>query len=258
MPLYMDQHDTAGASPQDLARAHEFDLDRQDEFGVRFLTYWHDYEGGVANCLVEAPDAAAVNRVHAIAHGSLANRIITVDESEVAAFLGRTRDPESAPIDEGATRTIVFTDIVGSTANLEELGDEAAMVLLRTHNRIVRRLVAEHGGREVKHTGDGFMLAFDTSPQAVRFSLALHQALAETDIAVRIGVNQGRPLAEDGDLFGLAVNIAARLCDRAGRGQTLASAEVVAFASEFDFVEIGPLELKGLSRPVLGFRLNNP
>jgi class 3 adenylate cyclase len=56
----------------------------------------------------------------------------------------------------------------------------------------------------------------------------------------------------------MAVNIAARLCDRAGRGKTLASAEVVALAGEFDFVEAGSLELKGLSRPVLGFRLANP
>ena len=111
MPLFMDQHDTKGASSEDLARAHENDLAVQDEYHVRFLTYWLDYQQGLANCLVEAPNSETVNEVHSVSHGLLANRVIAVNPSEVAAILGRLRDPDHGEI-ESATRTFAFTDVV--------------------------------------------------------------------------------------------------------------------------------------------------
>lgn len=264
MPLYMDQHDTSGARAEDLARAHDADLDIQDEYRVRFLTYWLDYPAGLANCLVEAPDPETVNRVHAASHGLLANRIIPVDPTTVAALMGRVTDPGPEPIDEPATRTIVFTDMVDSTARLSELGDEAALEIHRAHNRIVRSVLADHHGRELKHTGDGFMLAFDSPSDAVGFSVDLQQALGQhsathpdSSIKVRIGINTGRPVAEEGDFFGMAVNVAARLCDRAGPGEVLASETVAQLTSGlgFAFAHTGPLELKGVSEPVTGYRL---
>lgn len=266
MPLFMDQHDTAGASPEDLARAHTADLAVQEEYGVKFLTYWLDYERGVANCLIDATDPDAVNRAHAAAHGNLAGRIIRAQKDEILAFLGRTHD-EGGPIDEPATRTIVFTDIVDSTAQLDRLGDEAAMANLREHNRIVRDVLAGHRGRIVKSTGDGFMLAFDSPSDAVSFTIRLQQALLThsddnpaTAIRVRIGINAGEPVAEDGDLYGIAVNVAARLCDQAGTGEVLVSAVVagLTMGKGFTFAEIGTLELKGLSSPVAAYRVEFP
>lgn len=263
MPLFMDQHNTDGAAPEDMARAHVADLELQATHGVKFLTYWLDYEGGVANCLVDAPNPDAVNRVHAAAHGKLAGRIIPVEEREVLTFLGRTDDPPGT-INEPATRTIVFTDIVGSTAHLEKVGDDAAMETLREHNRIVRRVLEGHRGRVVKNTGDGFMLVFDSPSDAVRFTIELQQGLAafsaespERAIRVRIGINAGEPVSEDGDLYGLAVNVAARLCDMAGTGEVLASAAVVGLTmgKGFSFFDAGAMELKGLSAPVLAYRL---
>lgn len=266
MPLFMDQHNTDGASPEDLARAHTADLAVQEEYGVKFLTYWLDYERGVANCLVDAADPEAVNRAHAAAHGNLAGRIIPAQKDEILAFLGRTHD-EGGPIDEPATRTIVFTDIVDSTAQLDRLGDEAAMASLREHNRIVRDVLAGHRGRIVKSTGDGFMLAFDSPSDAVSFTIRLQQALlthADADpanaIRVRIGINAGEPVAEDGDLYGMAVNVAARLCDQAATGEVLVSAVVagLTMGKGFTFAEIGALELKGLSSPVAAYRVEFP
>lgn len=263
MPLYMDQHNTDGAAPEDMARAHVADLEVQATHGVKFLTYWFDYEGGVANCLVDAPDPDAVNRVHAAAHGNLAGQVIPVDEREVLTFLGRTEDPPGT-INEPATRTIVFTDIVGSTAHLEEVGDEAAMETLREHNRIVRLVLEDHRGRVVKSTGDGFMLVFDSPSDAVRFTIGLQQSLSAYSvehpnraIRVRIGINAGEPVSEDGDLYGLAVNVAARLCDMAGTGEVLASAAVagLTMGKGFSFSDAGAMELKGLSAPVLAYRL---
>lgn len=264
MPLFMDQHDTAGASPEDLARAHQADLAVQEEHGVKFLTYWLDYERGVANCLVDATDPEAVNRAHAAAHGNLAGRVIPAQKDEILAFLGRTHD-EGGPIDEPATRTIVFTDIVDSTAQLDLLGDEAAMESLREHNRIVRDVLAGHRGRIVKSTGDGYMLAFDSPSDAVAFTIRLQQALAAhsdahpaNPIHVRIGINAGEPVAEDGDLYGIAVNVAARLCDQAGKGEVVASAVVagLTMGKGFTFAEIGALALKGVSSPVVAYRVD--
>ena len=264
MPLFMDQHDTHGASPEDLARAHTADLQIQAEYGVKFLTYWLDYQGGIANCLVDAPDPAAVNRAHAAAHGQLASRIVPVDASEVLAFLGRTVDP-AGTITESATRTIVFTDMVDSTAQLDEFGDAAGMETLREHNRIVRRTLGAHRGREVKNTGDGFLLSFDSTSDAVRFAIELQKVFSvyseqNHPIRVRIGINAGEPVSEEGDLFGLAVNVAARLCDHAAAGEILASAAVagLTMGKGFDFADAGTVSLKGLRHPVPTFRLQPP
>lgn len=261
MPLYLDQHDTHGASPEDLARAHVADLEVQAEHGVRFLTYWLDYEQGVANCLVDAADSDAVNRAHAAAHGNLATRVVAVDEDSVLSFLGRTSDPKGT-INESATRTIVFTDMADSTAQLDALGDDRALETLREHNRIVRSVLPDHRGRIIKNTGDGFMLVFDSPSDAVRFAISLQAALARHSadnepIRVRIGINAGEPVAEDGDLFGLAVNVAARLCDWAASGEVLCSAAVagLVMGKGFEFRDLGALELKGLSMPLATYRL---
>lgn len=257
MPLFMDQHDAKGAEPENLAQAHQRDLAIQDSYNVRFLTYWLDYGRGIVNCLVEAATPEVVNEVHARAHGMLANRVIPVDRSEVAVLLGRLTDPEDGIVEEPAQRTFVFTDMVGSTALFEALGDDAANRVRRDHDRLVRNLLVPHLGREVKHTGDGFMLVFASPVNALSFAESLQAELAEKDIAVRIGINAGSPLAEGGDFFGMAVNVAARLCELGAAGDILVSPDVVdeASAEGFRFVPIGPRELRGLSAPLIVYRL---
>ena len=255
----MDQHDTRGASSEDLAKAHENDLAVQAEYNVRFLTYWLDYPRSQANCLVEASDAEAVNRVHGAAHGLLANRVIPVTPSEVASILGRLRDPDDGQF-ESATRTFAFTDMVGSTALLDTLGDKAAFEIFRDHDRLVRMLLDRHSGREVKQTGDGFMLAFTSPADALHFSISLQRELSDQVIAVRIGLNTGTPVAEGGDFFGMAVTVAARLCELAAAGEILASQEVVGGATEAGlvFTEVGPVQLKGRASPITVYRLEVP
>jgi hypothetical protein len=82
MPLYIDIHKVVGASPQDLAHAHEKDLARQGKHGVRYLKYWHDPKAGRIFCLCEAPSAEAARAVHREAHGLLAEEIYQVEEHE--------------------------------------------------------------------------------------------------------------------------------------------------------------------------------
>jgi len=158
--------------------------------------------------------------------------------------------------------TIVFTDIVGSTATLELLGDEAAVGILSVHNRLVRRLAADSRGVVIKNTGDGFMLDFDVASDAIGFSLALHTLLASyteghpgRGIQVRIGIHAGPAMAVDGDLLGLAVNIASRLCDRAEPGGILASEGVRHLASGSAAVFIVDEPLTGLIEPVRVYRV---
>src|SRR6185436_8100016 len=109
MPIFMDRHNLANTSPEDLARAHQMDLSIQDKYGVKFLTYWFDHRCCRVFCLVDAPDAATALKVHQESHGFLPTEIIEVNPVVVEAFLGRISDPNAVvasnePIAESAHR----------------------------------------------------------------------------------------------------------------------------------------------------------
>jgi thioredoxin reductase len=112
----------------------------QDDLGVRYITYWFDYPAQRAFCLVDAPDADTAQAVHAAAHGLLPNRIIPVKEADVRLFMGSPPDDEwpGRGFVGSSVRAIMFTDIVESTALTAQLGDTAAMEVLRAHNSVVR------------------------------------------------------------------------------------------------------------------------
>ncbi len=260
MPHYLDRHDGVDVSADELARTHLADLSVQDRYGVDFLTYWYDYRQQKAYCLVEAPSPETAIEVHAEAHGNLPSEIIEVDLEDVLGLLGRATDPDSnQPIAEPATRTILFTDIVGSTALIDRLGDDFVVEMVHRHDEIVRSILGQHGGREVKHTGDGLMLSFDSPTAGVRFAIELQQRLAElrasepdTPLVVRLGINTGEPIAKGTDLFGAAVNLAARLCDRADAGAILVSDVVrgLTLGKGFRYGESQRMELKGFTDPI--------
>ena len=96
--------------------------------------------------------------------------------------------------------------------------------LLRAHSDAVRGALEEHDGREVRHTGDGIMASFPSAVSAVQAALTIQSNLAGAEVRVRVGLNAGEPIAEDDDLFGTAVQLAARITDRAEPGQVLVSA----------------------------------
>src|SRR4029453_13321509 len=133
--------------------------------------------------------------------------------------------------------TILFTDIEGSTKLTQELGDARAMALLRSHDQILRGALQENAGPEVKHTGDGLMAAFRSVSGAVQAAIQIQQRLADPvaaatgSLRVRIGIAAGEPVAEGDDLFGAAVQLAARLSMRAGPGTILVSALVRALGA---------------------------
>ncbi len=169
----------------------------------------------------------------------------------VEEFAGTVRKPES--VDSGAFRTVLFTDVEGSTALTDRLGDARARDLLREHERIVREALKAHAGSEVKTMGDGFMASFSSATKALECAIAMQRAFAERNesatepIKVRIGLNAGEPIAEDDDLFGTAVNLAARICANAEAGQILASEAVrqIVAGKKFPFSDLGEAALRG-------------
>jgi len=165
--------------------------------------------------------------------------------------------------DEQGTVTILFTDIEGSTALAQRLGDKAYHALLAEHNRILREQVARHGGHEVKSMGDGFMVAFASAARALSCAVDIQKAFAaynaerasahaepvEAPIAVRIGLNTGESIEEAGDYFGTAVTLAARIAARARGGQILVSEVVRAVGGSLagvEFRDAGRKQLKGI------------
>jgi len=267
MPIFMDRHDLRGLTQADVADAHRRDVDVQDRHGVKYMAYWFDEGNGAAFCLVNAPDTETAERVHREAHGQVAHAIIPVELTAVEAFLGRIGDPRaapgaSAPAVDAAIRAVMFTDIVGSTEMTARLGDSAALELVRTHDALVRRGLHAHGGREIKHTGDGIMAAFDNVAEAVRAAadiqrgFAAYNAEASESLSVRIGVDAGEPVQEHNDLFGATVQLANRLCSEAEANGIVVSGRVRELCAEDTarFVALGERRLKGFSEKIPVFR----
>jgi len=171
---------------------------------------------------------------------------------------GRVQEPTAEALAAGAFRTVLFTDVEGSTALTQRLGDARAQEVLRTHNTIVRDALKAHSGSETKHTGDGIMASFTSATRALESAIAMQRAFAahnesaEEPIRVRVGLNAGEPVAEEKDLFGTAVQLAARICAHAEPGQILASDVVqqLAAGKGFVFADKGEATLKGFDKPV--------
>ena len=158
-------------------------------------------------------------------------------------------------IPEG-TVTILFTDIEGSAGVFDRLGDDAARVLLREFDVVVREVVETHGGVEVKHQGDGLMLAFSSARRALLCAVDIQASTVERNASradnplnVRIGLNTGDVISEDDDYFGSSVIVAARIASAAKGGEILLSEATKAVAGRIrvPLLDRGPHELRGLS-----------
>ena len=265
MPLYMDRHDIPGVTAADIAAAHVRDLEVQDQFGVRFITYWFEEGAECGFCLVEGPDKEAVEAAHRESHGMIPSQVIEVDQTAVRGFFGRLNaHPPGEPYVESAFKVILFTDIVDSTRLTQELGDLVAMQLLRGHDSVVRAVLAKFGGNEVKHTGDGIMAVFDSASRTVGAAIEIQRGLQEPndlegrELRVRIGVAAGEPVTEQDDLFGAAVQQAARLCACAQPDCIVVSSGVhdLCRGKGFLFSDAGLVEVKGFEEPIGHFEVN--
>jgi class 3 adenylate cyclase len=268
MPLFIDIHEIPGVTSEVAAAEHIRDIDAQGPFAVDYSKYWLNESTGKIFCMCEAPTAEAAIEVHRLAHGAPADRIIEVTPELTELFLGPFMTdaggavllpPDHGGANDPGTRTILFTDIVNSTAMTQRFGDEDAMLFVEAHDAIVRAALHEAGGREVKHTGDGIMAVFVSAASAIRCAVDVQKALQqdaldhpERPFQVRIGIAAGEPVGRDNDLFGATVQLAARLCAHAEPGQILVSNVVadLCIGKRIRFGDAGSVVLKGFEAHV--------
>ncbi|MDX1674931.1 MAG: DUF4242 domain-containing protein [Longimicrobiales bacterium] len=271
MPLFLDIHrNLKDATPASIRAGHKADLEAQEAHGARYLKYWYDQSRGTVVCLMEAPSKEACEAVHRHAHGMVADEIINVESEMIAAFLGDgTVDDLGAAVGSAgepmaAFRTVIFTDIVGSTELGEALGDAELHRLVKAHDRLTGEVTHRHHGRVVKYTGDGMLASFSDASMAVtcaqdmqRAFAAHRQAHAGDPLHIRIGMSAGEPISQSRDLFGSVVNLAARICARAGSDEIVVAPVVheLCRGKGFAFEALGETELKGFAETVALYRV---
>ena len=172
---------------------------------------------------------------------------------------GQTNQPNTP------TMTVMFTDMVGSTDMTQDKGDAAAQEIVRRHNTIVRMAISQYGGREIKHTGDGIMAGFDDATGAIDAAITIqrsitnhNQARPDQYLSLRIGLNTGKPIQEENDIFGSTVQLAARVCAATQPDEILATESVkLRSRGRDDFITaIGAQNLKGFKDPIPLFRIS--
>lgn len=177
----------------------------------------------------------------------------------IAAYAESDRPVLQRVIADDGSLVVMFSDIEGSTALNERLGDAAWLQLLSRHGGVVRAEVRRHRGQVVKTHGDSFMVVFRAVRDALRCAVAIQRGLGDEEmpehdrIRVRMGIHRGEVTRQGRDVFGLNVALAARVASVADGGEILVSQDVVAQASGVDAIVFGrgrAVSLKGFSQPV--------
>jgi class 3 adenylate cyclase len=169
---------------------------------------------------------------------------------EIEQFLADTwaeRAWEEAELDR-VLATVLFTDIVGSTAKAAELGDARWRELLSEHHALIRRQLVRFRGTELDTAGDGFFASFDGPARAIRCACAMSEAVKKLGLEVRAGLHTGECERVNGKVGGIAVHIGARVAKEAQASEVLVSSTVkdLVAGSGLDFEERGVTELKGV------------
>jgi DNA-binding NarL/FixJ family response regulator len=144
--------------------------------------------------------------------------------------------------------TVMFSDIVSSTEWAAEIGDRRWRDVLDRHDELVRKQIEDHGGREIKTTGDGFLALFDAPARAIRCAISIREGLRAVGIDVRIGLHSGEVELRGNDVGGIAVSIGARVAASGSAGDVVVSSTVrdLVAGSGIEFDDLGRHALKGV------------
>lgn len=182
--------------------------------------------------------------------------------SALPDLIKRWRKSNSAVAQAQGIVVIMFTDLVGSTQMTHDHGDLGAQQVVRAHNAIVRNALAQFHGEEVKHTGDGIMASFANAPNSLRAAIRIQREISshnsanpQLPVRVRIGLNAGDAVREEDDFFGQAVQLAARICDKADESEIYITPSVqeLCVSHAFELSEAGRYALKGIDEPVTAY-----
>ncbi|HEV8283884.1 MAG TPA: nickel-binding protein [Chitinophagaceae bacterium] len=237
MPIYMDRHDVSETvTAEHVAQLHQADLKIQDQFGCRALTYWFDEKRKTTFCLIEAPDAKAIHKMHAKAHGQVPHRIIEVDASIVESFLGRIEDPEKAKntrlniINDPAFRTIMVISL--KRLSLIQNDPVQYKSSVDNYHKAVLDILNGYEGAPVKHTENHFLVSFNSVSNAVHAAFAvqllfkdLGSEIINDKISLKIGLSAGVPVTEKKLIFEDTIRLSERMC-KIIKGEIIISSEV--------------------------------
>ena len=238
MALFLDRHEMNGSldgiTPEEVAKLHATDLDVEDRYGVRCLTYWYQLGSPVAYCLFLAPTADAAVAVHRDAHGNLPTNIIEVDWRNVETFMGPVRGPERGEAWQDIARRFFMCTDVDYPRSLMQGSGTRTLQALADRDVLAAREVSARGGRYVGVGRRGVIGCFLAGEAALESALAVQKSVGpvsllyqETPFQARIGITVGEPVYRKPGLFEAALDEAAEICDRAEPGSILVSAEVV-------------------------------
>jgi class 3 adenylate cyclase len=176
--------------------------------------------------------------------GGVADELVAV----ARGFLAEVPTDRSWEEHDRVLATVLFTDIVGSTAKAAELGDARWRELLELHHAAIRRQLSRHRGTEVETAGDGFLASFDGPARAIRCATSIIESVKELGLEVRAGVHAGECELVEGKVSGIAVHIGARVAAEAHPSEVLVSSTVkdLVAGSELEFEDRGAGELRGV------------
>jgi AraC-like DNA-binding protein len=232
----MDRHDVSETvTAEKVAQIHQEDLKIQDEFGCRGLTYWFDDKRKTAFCLIEAPDAKAIQKMHDKAHGQVPHSIIEVESSIVESFLGRIQDPEKARnselniINDPAFRTIMVISLNQTALSIDSLTFKTSFDIL---NQDIRRSLQSYEGNIVRQSDNYYLVSFKSVTNAIHASLDIQQiskAFMKNEkkekVSIKIGLSAGVPVTKQQLIFEDTIKLAERIAALV-KGEIIVSAEV--------------------------------
>ena len=237
MPIYMDRHDVSETvTAENVAQLHQEDLKIQNQFGCRGLTYWFDDKRKTAFCLIEAPDAKAIQKMHNKAHGQVPNSIIEVEASIVESFLGRIEDPEKAKnnllniINDPAFRTIMVITL--QRLSLKQNDAVLFKSSLHNYNNTVLKLLNVYEGKLVKQNENHFLVSFKSVSNAMHAAFEIQLVFKDfrndinnDKIHLKIGLSAGAPVTEKKLIFEETIKLAERM-SAIIKGEIIVSSEV--------------------------------
>lgn len=229
MPIYMDRHDLSGVTVEDIAKAHQLDVNIAPDFKCKTLTYWFDEGKQIVFCLIDAPDKNAVQDLHRNSHGSVPNHIIEVECNVVEIFLGRISNPELSEqekyISESAYRTTMKLDLY----QLKNSNTNRTTESFNFHKEIFSSSLKLFEGREIENFEDGFLASFISAPNAVKCAIEIQEKINQINteygynIEGTIALNTGCPVTESEEFFGDTIKLVNRLSYIGTGGQIIIS-----------------------------------
>lgn len=237
MPIYMDRHDVSEAvTAEHVAQLHQKDLQIQDQFGCRGLTYWFDDKRKTAFCLIEAPDKKTLQEMHDKAHGQIPHSIIEVDAGIVESFLGRIEDPEKSQntnlniINDPAFRTIMVIELYEFSQ--QQNGPARLNDLVDNFIAAVPGILDNYSGKAVKLGRNHSLVSFHNVSNAMHTAIDLHALFrhitsikTNKERLLKIGLSAGVPVTEKESIFEDTIRSAERMCAFIN-GDIIISAEV--------------------------------